>query len=83
MAEVQVLGTIRHSNIVKLLCCFSCQDTKLLVYKYKENQSLDKWFHGKERKIRACLMHESIFKINKVFPYKDSFHPKIPSMPHG
>ncbi|XP_062164555.1 receptor-like protein kinase HSL1 [Alnus glutinosa] len=50
MAEVQVLGMIRHSNIVKLLCCFSCQDTKLLVYEYKENQSLDKWLHGKERR---------------------------------
>ncbi|XP_059461694.1 receptor-like protein kinase HSL1 [Corylus avellana] len=62
MAEVQVLGTIRHSNIVKLLCCFSSEDTKLLVYEYKENQSLDKWLHGKKRKSSAGMnpMHHMI-----------------------
>ncbi|KAL6985480.1 hypothetical protein U1Q18_018855 [Sarracenia purpurea var. burkii] len=46
-AEVEILGTIRHTNIVKLLCCISSEDSKLLVYEYMENQSLDKWLHGK------------------------------------
>lgn len=46
-AEIQTLGTIRHSNIVKLLCCISCDDSKILVYEYMENQSLDKWIHNK------------------------------------
>ncbi|KAG5524803.1 hypothetical protein RHGRI_031460 [Rhododendron griersonianum] len=41
-AEVDILGTIRHCNIVKLLCCISSEDSKLLVYEYMENQSLDK-----------------------------------------
>ncbi|KAL2925493.1 Receptor-like protein kinase HSL1, partial [Bienertia sinuspersici] len=45
IAEFQILGTIRHLNIVKLLCCLSCEDSKLLVYEYMENQSLDKWIH--------------------------------------
>ncbi|KAE8687625.1 amino acid permease 1-like [Hibiscus syriacus] len=44
-AEVEVLGSIRHRNIVKLLCCISSEDSKLLVYEYMENQSLDKWLH--------------------------------------
>ncbi|KAE8682646.1 hypothetical protein F3Y22_tig00111238pilonHSYRG00344 [Hibiscus syriacus] len=46
LAEVEILGSIRHSNIVKLLCCISSEDSKLLVYEYMENQSLDRWLHG-------------------------------------
>ncbi|KAL4592642.1 hypothetical protein LXL04_005645 [Taraxacum kok-saghyz] len=49
LSEVHILGTIRHSNIVKLLCCISSEDSKLLVYEYMENQSLDEWLHGKKR----------------------------------
>ncbi|CAK7353122.1 unnamed protein product [Dovyalis caffra] len=48
-AEVQILGTIRHANIVKLLCCISSESSKLLVYEYMENQSLDRWLHGRNR----------------------------------
>ncbi|XP_006366693.1 receptor-like protein kinase HSL1 [Solanum tuberosum] len=49
LAEVQILGSIRHSNIVKLLCCISSEDSKLLVYEYMVNHSLDGWLHGKKR----------------------------------
>ncbi|KAJ4850838.1 hypothetical protein Tsubulata_936594 [Turnera subulata] len=49
LAEVEILGTIRHANIVKLLCCISSEDSKLLVYEYMENQSLDGWLHGKTK----------------------------------
>ncbi|CAL4902188.1 unnamed protein product [Urochloa decumbens] len=45
-AEVEVLGHIRHGNIVKLLCCLSRAQTKLLVYEFMENGSLDRWLHG-------------------------------------
>ncbi|GFP98446.1 receptor-like protein kinase 5 [Phtheirospermum japonicum] len=47
-AEIQILGSVRHANIVKLLCCVSSDDFKLLVYEYMENQSLDKWLHRKK-----------------------------------
>ncbi|RYR42222.1 hypothetical protein HN51_018656 [Arachis hypogaea] len=50
MAEVEILGNIRHSNVVKLLCCYSSENSKLLVYEYMENHSLDKWLHGKNKK---------------------------------
>ncbi|KAK6236796.1 hypothetical protein SCA6_012133 [Theobroma cacao] len=50
LAEVEILGNIRHFNIVKLLCCISSEDSKLLVYEYMENQSLDRWLHGKKRR---------------------------------
>ncbi|XP_012434672.1 receptor-like protein kinase HSL1 [Gossypium raimondii] len=49
LSEVEILGNIRHCNIVKLLCCISSEDSKLLVYEYMENQSLDKWLHGNKR----------------------------------
>jgi kinase len=48
-AEVSILGQIRHANIVKLLCCIASTDSKLLVYEYMENSSLDRWLYGKER----------------------------------
>lgn len=49
LAEVEILGTIRHSNIVKLLCCISTENSKLLVYEYMENHSLDRWLHYKRK----------------------------------
>ncbi|KAF7086511.1 hypothetical protein CFC21_089797 [Triticum aestivum] len=49
LAEVQILGEIRHTNIVKLLCCISSSEAKLLVYEYMENSSLDKWLHQRDR----------------------------------
>jgi kinase len=45
-AEVRILGHVRHTNIVKLLCCLSRAETKLLVYEYMDYGSLDKWLHG-------------------------------------
>ncbi|WOL11096.1 hypothetical protein Cni_G19857 [Canna indica] len=47
LSEVEILGSIRHTNIVKLLCCISSADSKLLVYEYMKNGSLDKWLHPK------------------------------------
>ncbi|KAL8216563.1 hypothetical protein R6Q57_023400 [Mikania cordata] len=60
LSEVQILGSIRHSNIVKLLCCFSSEDSKLLVYEYMENQSLDKWLHGKKMKTNRGVVHHMV-----------------------
>ena len=48
-AEVRILSSIQHSNIVNLLCCISNDNSKLLVYEYLENHSLDQWLHGKSR----------------------------------
>ncbi|KAJ1285339.1 hypothetical protein BS78_03G272000 [Paspalum vaginatum] len=45
-SEAGILGNVRHNNIVRLLCCLSGSDAKLLVYDYMEKGSLDKWLHG-------------------------------------
>ncbi|GAB4854339.1 hypothetical protein Ancab_022925 [Ancistrocladus abbreviatus] len=63
IAEVQILGTIRHSNIVKLLCCISSEESKLLVYEYMENESLDRWLHGKKRGLMPSTMSNFVGNI--------------------
>ncbi|RWV91998.1 hypothetical protein GW17_00045674 [Ensete ventricosum] len=45
-AEVEILGKIRHKNIVKLWCCCTNNDSKLLVYEYMPNGSLGDQLHG-------------------------------------
>jgi kinase len=45
-SEAGILGNVRHNNIVRLLCCLSGAEAKLLVYDYMDNGSLDKWLHG-------------------------------------
>jgi Leucine-rich repeat (LRR) protein len=51
--EVKILGELRHNNIVSLLCYISSDDTKLLVYEYMENGSLDRWLHPKDNNTAA------------------------------
>ncbi|XP_004485839.1 uncharacterized protein [Cicer arietinum] len=44
--EVETLGKIRHKNIVKLWCCCTTRDCKLLVYEYMPNGSLGDLLHS-------------------------------------
>ncbi|KAI3468176.1 hypothetical protein Pfo_024839 [Paulownia fortunei] len=62
-AEIQTLGTIRHYNIVKLLCYISGNNLKLLVYQYFENKSLDQWLHGNNREI-SSVGNSSVTKLD-------------------
>ncbi|CAO2816757.1 unnamed protein product [Amaranthus hypochondriacus] len=63
--EVEILGTIRHANIVKLLCYVSSGQDKLLVYEYVENQSLDKWLHRKmEGNESSSIYSETLMNIH-------------------
>ncbi|KAF5199684.1 Leucine-rich repeat receptor-like protein kinase tdr [Thalictrum thalictroides] len=45
-AEVETLGKIRHKNIVKLWCCCTTRDCKLLIYEYMPNGSLGDLLHS-------------------------------------
>jgi hypothetical protein len=47
-AEVETLGKIRHANIVKLLCCISSSDSKLLVYEFMPNGTLYERLHSSQ-----------------------------------
>ncbi|KAH9318168.1 hypothetical protein KI387_019937, partial [Taxus chinensis] len=48
--EVDTLGLIRHTSILKLLCCISSEDVdfKLLVYEYMSNGSLAEQLHHRD-----------------------------------
>ncbi|KDP32141.1 hypothetical protein JCGZ_12602 [Jatropha curcas] len=47
-SEVDTLGRVRHSNIVKLLMCCSGEEFRILVYEYMENGSLGDVLHGEK-----------------------------------
>ncbi|KAF7106407.1 hypothetical protein CFC21_107141 [Triticum aestivum] len=47
-AEIEILGSIRHANIIKLLGYISSSESKLLIYEYMENGSLYEWLHQKD-----------------------------------
>ncbi|VFQ58332.1 unnamed protein product [Cuscuta campestris] len=44
--EVEILGRVRHRNIVKLLHCSIGEDYQILMYEYMENGSLGDVLHG-------------------------------------
>ncbi|KAG9452267.1 hypothetical protein H6P81_005171 [Aristolochia fimbriata] len=49
LAEVEVLGNVRHRNIVRLLGCCSNNDCTMLLYEYMPNGSLDDLLHLKNK----------------------------------
>ncbi|KAI3918725.1 hypothetical protein MKX01_042045 [Papaver californicum] len=51
LAEVEVLGNVRHRNIVRLLGCCSNTESTLLLYEYMPNGSLDDLLHGPNKKL--------------------------------
>ncbi|KAL2253184.1 UNVERIFIED_CONTAM: Receptor-like protein kinase HSL1 [Sesamum indicum] len=59
-AEVETLGKIRHKNIVKLWCCCTTRDSKLLVYEYMPNGSLGDLLHSTKSGLLDWLIR---FKI--------------------
>ncbi|XP_038970720.1 leucine-rich repeat receptor-like protein kinase TDR isoform X2 [Phoenix dactylifera] len=46
-AEVEVLGSVRHRNIVRLLGYCTNRETTLLLYEYMPNGSLEDLLHGR------------------------------------
>ncbi|KAK1417101.1 hypothetical protein QVD17_26223 [Tagetes erecta] len=47
LAEVRMITSIQHKNLVRLLGCCSQGPQRILVYEYMKNRSLDLIIHGK------------------------------------
>ncbi|CAI0551651.1 unnamed protein product, partial [Linum tenue] len=47
LAEVRMITSIQHKNLVRLLGCCSDGEQRLLVYEYMKNRSLDLIVYGK------------------------------------
>ncbi|KAF3325130.1 leucine-rich repeat receptor-like protein kinase TDR [Carex littledalei] len=65
MAEVEVLGSIRHRNIVRLLGWCSNSDTTMLLYEYMPNGSLEELLHGggEKKGAKVVIDWETRYKI--------------------
>ncbi|TYI12915.1 hypothetical protein ES332_A08G022000v1 [Gossypium tomentosum] len=59
LAEVRLITSIQHKNLVRLLGCCSDGSQRLLVYEFMKNGSLDHIIYGK----KVCLNWETRFQI--------------------
>ncbi|KAG6526748.1 receptor protein-tyrosine kinase CEPR1-like [Zingiber officinale] len=67
--EVETLGSIRHKNIVKLYCCFSGVDSKLLVYEYMPNGNLWDALHQGKSLLEWNTRHKIALGIAQGIAY--------------
>ncbi|XP_076909558.1 uncharacterized protein LOC143566867 [Bidens hawaiensis] len=59
-SEVEMLGKIRHKNIVRLWCCFKSGNSRLLVYEYMPNGSLGDMLHSTKGRLLDWSMRAKI-----------------------
>lgn len=57
LAEVRMLTSIQHKNLVHLIGCCSEGDQRLLVYEYMKNGSLDSIIYGQYSKLMDCSIY--------------------------
>ncbi|XP_016449261.1 uncharacterized protein LOC107774282 [Nicotiana tabacum] len=63
LAEVDVLGNVRHRNIVRLLGCCSNNECTMLLYEYMPNGNLDDLLHGKNKDTNLVADWSTRYKI--------------------
>ncbi|KAG2263632.1 hypothetical protein Bca52824_070711 [Brassica carinata] len=63
LAEVDVLGHVRHRNIVRLLGCCSNRECTMLLYEYMPNGSLDDLLHGGDKTANAAAEWTALYNI--------------------
>ncbi|KAF3501068.1 hypothetical protein F2Q69_00040199 [Brassica cretica] len=81
-SEVEILGRVRHGNIVKLLMCCSGEEFRFLVYEYMENGSLGDVLHSeKEHRAVSPLDWTTRFSIALGIQDRSSIGSHDPSRP--
>ncbi|KAM5549818.1 hypothetical protein ABKV19_000974 [Rosa sericea] len=82
LAECEVLKTVRHRNLVKLLTAcssinFQGDDFKALVYEFMRNSSLDKWLHSSNQRLDLIQMVQIAIDVASALEYLHS-HCDVP-----
>ena len=77
--EVNILGSIRHKNIVKLYSCLSSSDSNLLIYEYLQNGSLWDALYGGKNFLNGNIRQRIALGIAKGLAYlhHDLFPPIV------
>ncbi|KAG6656305.1 leucine-rich repeat receptor-like protein kinase TDR [Carya illinoinensis] len=60
LAEVEVLGNVRHRNIVRLLGCCSNRECTMLLYEYMPNGNLDDLLHSNTKVVTDWVTRYNI-----------------------
>ncbi|XP_030532951.1 leucine-rich repeat receptor-like protein kinase TDR [Rhodamnia argentea] len=63
LAEVDVLGNVRHRNIVRLLGSCSNRECTMLLYEYMPHGNLDDLLHGKNKDLNLVTDWVTRYKI--------------------
>ncbi|XP_062094595.1 putative serine/threonine-protein kinase isoform X2 [Humulus lupulus] len=70
LAEVRMITSIQHKNLVHLLGCCSDGPQRLLVYEYMENKSLDLIIYGKsDQFLNWSIRYQIIIGVAKGLQY--------------
>lgn len=65
--QMEVLGKLRHENVVSLMAYYVAKDEKLLIYDYMPNGNLFWLLHGNIIKISVVLIFSTIFHVIRSY----------------
>ncbi|CDP07950.1 unnamed protein product [Coffea canephora] len=79
-AECEVLASIRHRNLIKILSCCVNRDFRALVLEYMPNGSLEKWLHSENYFLDVVQRFKII--VDVAFALEYLHHDHAPDVVH-
>ncbi|XP_027172418.1 receptor kinase-like protein Xa21 isoform X2 [Coffea eugenioides] len=79
-AECEVLASIRHRNLIKILSCCGHRDFRALVLEYLPNGSLEKWLHSENYFLDVVQRFKII--VDVAFALEYLHHDHAPDVVH-
>ena len=74
-AECEILGSIRHRNLVKIISTCSSDHFKALVLEYMPNGSLENWMYNKNRSFDILQRLNMVIDVASALEYLHYDHP--------